>query len=313
MSGLGHWWRAYDAAVDNAKLGKLSDALHRAWFNLCCVASANGGVLPDIDTVAFKLRVTAHKAAELITALVAARLFDRRGDGRFEPHEWNEKQYKSDVSTPRVKRFRERQRNGEDGDPGNVSEAPPESETDSDTERKKEGARARAVYSVEFEDEFWKPYPRTPVMSKAEAWKAWEKSSEQDRTAIVAAVPRYAAWLKSKPDHPAVHACRFITQRRFDGFSLSDSEAIDAITIAPDTPEWDAWWVYHGRHLNSAGVSFAQTCMRRAKADGKPHFERSQWPPGHSEITPLIAAADGLAERAAERMAGLRTEPGRDA
>jgi hypothetical protein len=45
-------------------------------------------------------------------------------------------------------------------------------------ESKKEGARARASYSVAFEDRFWKPYPRTSVMSKADAWR---ETSEEER------------------------------------------------------------------------------------------------------------------------------------
>jgi hypothetical protein len=41
------------------------------------------------------------------------------------PHRWNERQYKSDVSTERVKRFRQRPRNG--------SETPPEQITEQST------------------------------------------------------------------------------------------------------------------------------------------------------------------------------------
>ena len=129
MTKMGHWWRAYDECVDDPKLGKLADRLHRAWFNLCCVASSNGGVLPPIADVAFKLRVNDHKAAELIAALVSAELFDRRPDGKFEPHNWEARQFKSDVSTTRVQRFRQRRRNVSSV----VSETPPESENREDS------------------------------------------------------------------------------------------------------------------------------------------------------------------------------------
>src|SRR5579871_1524857 len=171
MTKMGHWWRAYDEAVDDPKLGVLSDRLHRAWFNLCCIASTNGGVLPGIAAVAFKLRVAEHKAAELIADLMAAGLVDRRSDGTFEPHNWEGRQFKSDVSTSRVKRFRERQRNGEAGEGGAVSGTPPDSETDSETEKKENARASGARYSAEFEEKFWQPYPLTPAMSKLEAWK----------------------------------------------------------------------------------------------------------------------------------------------
>lgn len=108
---MSHWWRAHDDAVDNVKLGRLTDRLFRAWFNLNCLASANGGRLPHIGDVAFKLRVSEHKAAEIITALVAAGLYERVED-RFEPHNWALRQFKSDTVDPtnaeRQRRYRER-------------------------------------------------------------------------------------------------------------------------------------------------------------------------------------------------------------
>ncbi len=149
MSKMGHWWRAYDECVDDPKLGKLSDRLHRAWFNLCCIASSHGGVLPPIADVAFKLRATEQKAAELIAALVSAGLFDRRPDGKCEPHNWEARQFKSDVSTQRVKRFRERHRNGEAGEGGAVSATPPDSENREQSGGGGGDARARPLVGPE--------------------------------------------------------------------------------------------------------------------------------------------------------------------
>ncbi|WP_316232384.1 hypothetical protein, partial [Bradyrhizobium sp. SZCCHNR1051] len=126
------WWRAYNEAVDDPKLILLSDKAHRAWFNLMCVASAYGGALPDIKVVAVKLRITPPQAAAIIAELVQAELIDRMEDGRMQPHNWSSRQYKSDVSTERVKRFRNSKRN--------VSETPPESE--SETEKKDSEANA---------------------------------------------------------------------------------------------------------------------------------------------------------------------------
>jgi hypothetical protein len=66
----GRWWRAQNACVDNPKLIKLNDRAHRNWFNLSCVANEHGGVLPDIGTVAIKLRISEARAAAAITELV---------------------------------------------------------------------------------------------------------------------------------------------------------------------------------------------------------------------------------------------------
>lgn len=124
---MSRWWRAYDECVDDPKLLLLSDASHRAWFNLLCVASAYGGTLPSIDILSVKLRMKAAKVQAHIGAFISAELIDQTETG-LQPHNWNGRQYKSDVSTERVKRFRNGGRN--------VSETPPE--TEEETERKKD-------------------------------------------------------------------------------------------------------------------------------------------------------------------------------
>lgn len=105
---MSRWWRAYDEAVDDPKLILLSDKAHRAWFNLMCIASANGGILPNIKVIAVKLRVSTQRAAAAITELVSAGLLDKRDDGGFEPHNWAGRQFISDSSAERVKRHREK-------------------------------------------------------------------------------------------------------------------------------------------------------------------------------------------------------------
>lgn len=150
---MSHWWRAHDEAVDDPKLILLSDKAHRAWFGLMCVASANEGILPDIKIVAVKLRLTPPRAAAALAELVSAGLFDRREDGRFEPHNWRGRQYKTDVTDPtnaeRQKRYRDRHRNGRNTVTDTVTDKRPETEADteqksslrSDSARAKRGAR----------------------------------------------------------------------------------------------------------------------------------------------------------------------------
>jgi len=101
----------------------------------------NDGILPLLDDIAIQLRVTAAKATEIIAALVKSGLIDKTETG-FAPHNWNGRQYKSDVSTSRVKRFRERERNVSPA----VSETPPE-QSRADTEQSR--AETRAVSKSE--------------------------------------------------------------------------------------------------------------------------------------------------------------------
>jgi len=72
-------------------------------------------------------------------------------------------------------------------------------------------------YPADFEAA-WKAYPTTPNMSKKEGFDQWRKIDEEDRKAVARAIPQYQKFLKSKPDHPVIHFCRFISKRRFDGF-----------------------------------------------------------------------------------------------
>lgn len=143
-----HWWRAYDDSIDHPKLLKLSDAMHRAWWTLMCVASANGGALPPTADIALRLRLKPAKVAEWITKLVQAKLIDNC-DGVFRPHNWDDRQFISDSSTERVKRHRDKKRNVSPTVTRNVSdtfhETPPEqsraeTETDSEQSRAEAGA-----------------------------------------------------------------------------------------------------------------------------------------------------------------------------
>ena len=108
---MSRWWRAYDEAVDDPKLQNLKPELFKTWFNICCVTSQNGGKLPPLSSLAFKLRVKPERARAFVEELKAAGLVDDDGKGNLAPHNWSKRQYLSDVSTDRVKRFRERRRN----------------------------------------------------------------------------------------------------------------------------------------------------------------------------------------------------------
>ncbi len=125
------WFRLYNELVDDPKVQRLDPALFKALINLWCLASENDGVLPPSDEIAFKLRMKREKAEWLLTALRAAGLIDKDERGA-RPHNWDKRQFTSDGSTARVKRFRERRK---DVKP-TVSETGPESETDTEAERK---------------------------------------------------------------------------------------------------------------------------------------------------------------------------------
>lgn len=123
------WFRVYEDMIDDPKVQRLPADLFRALVNLWCLASACGGALPAAGDIAFKLRKSEAETSKIINGLLDAKLLDRDGE-TFLPHNWNGRQFKSDVSTDRVQHHRQRKRNVS----GNVSVTPPEAETDSETE-----------------------------------------------------------------------------------------------------------------------------------------------------------------------------------
>lgn len=113
MSG---WLRLYDEVLDDPKVQNLSAEDFRAWVNLLCLANRNDGKLPPISDIAFALRISPDAALTVVERLSNgggnAPLIDRLSGGvngyHHAPHGWDKRQYKSDTSTDRVKRFRER-------------------------------------------------------------------------------------------------------------------------------------------------------------------------------------------------------------
>jgi hypothetical protein len=171
---MSRWFRVYDELLDDPKVQRLPAEDFRGWMNLLCLASRNGGRIPPVEDVSFALRVTLDGARTLLERLRSGGLIVRKSggvDGAFDaPHKWDERQYKSDTSTDRVKRFRQRS--------ATVAETPPEAETEAETEEttsvvlkpRKRGTRL---------NENWLPSPLTgKVAAMVTRWPAGELAKE---------------------------------------------------------------------------------------------------------------------------------------
>lgn len=79
-------------------------------------------------------------------------------------------------------------------------------------------ARKRIVYPDDFEAA-WQAFPTTPNMSKAEALPEWKKLAPEDRAMVFPSIAGYRAFLQANPTHPPIHFCRYLSKRRFEGFS----------------------------------------------------------------------------------------------
>lgn len=129
---MARWFRMYDEMLDDPKVQMLSPELFKTWINLLAVASRNNGILPTVEKLSFALRVSKHEMQSRIEELVLAELIDIRADKKLEPHNWQQRQWKSDDSAERVRKHRASKQSRNDD--VTVTVTPPEADTETDTE-----------------------------------------------------------------------------------------------------------------------------------------------------------------------------------
>lgn len=186
---MSHWWRAYDEAVDDPKLCLLSDRAHRAWFNLCCVTSATGGALPAMKVLALKLRMPPSKVTALLGELKEAGLIEEDDDGA-RPHNWKNRQFKTDVTDPtnaeRQKRYRDRHKTVTE----TVTDKLPDTEAEN---RKKEESKIAADAASTPENGKY-AFEAGFIRLTAKDFSKWEKAfSYLDLRAELIALTQWAA------------------------------------------------------------------------------------------------------------------------
>lgn len=157
------WFRLYAEFATDPKVQMMSEADQRRFVMLLCVWSqsvtpcdgdvtlhvtgdvtnaAQNSVLHD-DELAFQLRISADDWAQTKARFMARGLISEDN----VPLAWNKRQYVSDTSNDRVKRWREKQKSKNNGaeivgvttgdgnvTPCNVTVTPPDTDTDTDTD-----------------------------------------------------------------------------------------------------------------------------------------------------------------------------------
>ena len=122
------WFRFYTEAMNDPKVQEqLTPSLYRDWTKLLCIASesADWGYLPKLSDVAYQLRKGEEATGRIIEQLSKVGLLDKTDRG-WSPHNWFKRQYVSDDTTARTRRFR--------GQHGNVPANENESVSDTETE-----------------------------------------------------------------------------------------------------------------------------------------------------------------------------------
>lgn len=199
------WFRFYDDALNDPKILKLSDNLHRIWVGILCVASKNDGFLPSVEDLALLVRIKPAKMHEAIKSLIKSGLID--DDGVVcKPHNWDGRQYKSDTSNERVKRHRERK--------CNVTVTPPETEQIQNTETEKKDTREVALSGESsIFDIFWVMWPNK--VGKPAAMRAMVAALK--RASISAIMQGVDNYIRDKPpDRPWLNPATFLNQNRWE-------------------------------------------------------------------------------------------------
>lgn len=131
MTGL-KWFRAYAGIVDDDKLRLL--AFEDRWHFVALCALKCSGLLDEPDSplrnrkIAVKLGVQVRELEEIARRLQEVGLIDKN----LNPTKWDDLQYRSDKSTERVQKFREKQHRNGVKRFSNVSATAQETETDTE-------------------------------------------------------------------------------------------------------------------------------------------------------------------------------------
>lgn len=100
------WFRLYTEFASDPKVQLLSETLQRRFIMLLCLAGAGVTPTDDVSEVDFLLRIGVSECEKTRSILVSKGLIDEH----WFPKKWSKRQFESDSSTERVKRFRKRQK-----------------------------------------------------------------------------------------------------------------------------------------------------------------------------------------------------------
>lgn len=184
------WFRFYCDALDDPKVQRLPAERFKQWVNLLCLAKEDDGLLPSTEDIAFRLRISDADAQSLVEELAKRGLLDADGEN-FSPHNWHSRQFVSDSSTERVKRFR--------NNIETFTETAPETEADTETEQNQSRAETEASSPSRA-----KPRSvRAPVLPDEEWLDAMQKNPAYSMLNVRLLYQRMLAWCEVKGKVPS--------------------------------------------------------------------------------------------------------------
>jgi hypothetical protein len=216
------WLRLYDEVVDDPKVQKLQSALFKSWVNCLCIAKKHGGQLPPVEDVAYRLHVSIKHAEEIIQQLMKAELFEEK-DGIIVPHNWDRRQFESDTSRERTRKWRAKRH----GDVTVTAGVTDQSQSQT-TEQIRPPIVPQGTYSDDFE-KFWIVYPKK--VGKGEAFKIWKKNGHptiDEICAVIEIAKRSPQWLRDHGQY-IPNPATWLNQKRWDDDYKSSQKNLDII------------------------------------------------------------------------------------
>lgn len=168
------WFRMYSEFAYDPKVQSMSEILQRRLVMLFCFQGDDSLSKLTDDEIAFALRISINDLLE------TKEIFIKKGflNDKWEILNWNKRQYKSDSSTERTRKWRKENVTGTSRERHSDENVTPP-DTDTDTDKRKQPSSKDDGYSQEFL-EFWKLYPRKT--GKGGAYKAWKKIKKPKTT-----------------------------------------------------------------------------------------------------------------------------------
>lgn len=251
------WFKIHDDALDDPRLQRLAPATFRTWFNLLCVASRNGGRLPDIAELAWLLRCGKNPLARRLDELRSAGLIEER-DGALRPVKWERRQTLREAGeeplsgSERTRRWRDRRDPAVTQRDEETSHGDARLTGDREQDQDQESFSAPAAGASDRFQEFWSAFPKRGAGDDAEAparaafGKALAKGA--DAGTIIAAAKAYAAAVAGRERRFVASAARWLSEERYHATPAATPPAEPpGVWVKQGSAEWLAWTAYRGR------------------------------------------------------------------
>ncbi|RBO91053.1 hypothetical protein [Pseudochrobactrum asaccharolyticum] len=187
MSNL-QWFRLYHRVIDDEKIRLL--AFEDRWHFVALMCLKADGLLDDEESslkqrkIAVKLGVQARELDEIKRRLFEVGLVDEN----MSPMAWDELQYRSDSSTDRVRKYREKTKRNRNETSCNVTVTPQDTDTDTDiTSSLRSEVKARAPEKASAQSELMKVLDQDHAKAVIDHRKALKKPLTPHAAKLLAA------------------------------------------------------------------------------------------------------------------------------